>query len=52
MGMVIDGEKYLDAKGCNEYNQHDALPGNGIVQPAPLVKPGFFHALFLFSLAN
>src|SRR2546421_8573645 len=48
VGVMIDGEKYLDAKGRNEYNQHGALPGNGIIQPAPLAKPGFFHAILLF----
>jgi hypothetical protein len=35
---MIDGEKHLDAKGRNEYNQHDALPGNRIIQPAVNVE--------------
>jgi len=41
--VTIDREKHLDAKGRNKHNQYDALPGNGIIQPAPLAKPGFFH---------
>src|SRR6266581_7417843 len=48
--VTIDGEKDLDAKGCNKHNQHDALPGNGIIHPPPLAKPGFFHDSPLFSL--
>ena len=42
MGVTVDGEKALDTKGHNKHNQHNALPRNGIIQPAPLAKPGFF----------
>ena len=41
----IDGEKHLDAKGHDEYHQHDALPCTRIIDPAPLSKPRFFHAV-------
>src|SRR6266702_4409996 len=41
--VTIDREKHLDTKDNNKHHQYDALPGNGIIQPAPLAKPGFFH---------
>src|SRR5256885_1163140 len=43
VGVAINGEKHLDAKCRNKHNQYDALPRNGIIHPAPLAKPGFFH---------
>src|SRR6266496_4638156 len=52
VGVTINGEKHLDAKGHNKHNQYDALPRNGIIHPTPLAKPGFFHdcpSLFLRS---
>src|SRR5947209_3044644 len=43
VGVTIDSEKDLDTKGHNKHNQHNALPGYGIIHPAPLAKPGSFH---------
>jgi len=43
MGVTVDGEKDLDTKGHNKHNQHNALPRNGIIHPAPLAKPWSFH---------
>src|SRR2546423_15612366 len=43
VGVTIDSEKHLDAKGHNKHNQHNALPRNGIIHPARLQKPWSFH---------
>src|SRR6266550_7855073 len=43
VGVTIDSEKHLDAKGHNKHNQHNALPRNGIIHPTPLAKPWSFH---------
>lgn len=47
MGVPVNGDKDLCAKGNRQGQQHPTLPTDGTVNPSPGPKPGAIHAPML-----
>jgi hypothetical protein len=43
MGIAVNGDKYLNAKGKRYQSRQDPLPGDRAIDPSPGFEPYSFH---------